>query len=95
MFSLNEWQKILVIKRIRTCYFLCKGPGCNHSTSKKHVRDRIFKFISIQATVIYQIPEFTEITELNESSAPFRKIFHGSGFDHKQVEKNNESKVSS
>ena len=43
-------------KRARTCCLLCKRPGCYHSTSKTHVRDRIFKLSPIHASVIYQIP---------------------------------------
>ena len=50
------WQKIFVIKRTRTCHLLCKRPGCYHSTSKTHVRDRIFKLSPIHAWVVYQIP---------------------------------------
>ena len=41
--------------RTRTCHLLCKRPGCHHSTSKTHVRDRIFKLSPIHASVIYQI----------------------------------------
>ena len=33
-----------------------KRPECYHSTSKKRVRDRIFKLSLIHASVIYQIP---------------------------------------
>ena len=43
-------------KRAQTCYLLCNRLGCCHSTSKKHVRDRIFKLSAIHASVIYQIP---------------------------------------
>ena len=43
-------------KRTRTCYHLCKRPGCYHSASETHVRDRIFKLIPIHASVIYQFP---------------------------------------
>ena len=28
--------------RTLTCHLLCKRPGCYHSTSRTHVRDRIF-----------------------------------------------------
>ena len=55
MFSLNSVTKIFVIKRVRTCHLLCKRRGCYHSTSKTHVRDRIFKLNLIHASVIYQI----------------------------------------
>ena len=34
----------------------CVRPGCCHSASKTHVRDRIFKLSPIHASVIYQIP---------------------------------------
>ena len=30
-------------ERARTCHLLCKRPGCYHSASKTHVRDRIIK----------------------------------------------------
>ena len=46
-------------------HLLCKRPGCYHSTSKIHVRDRIFKSSPIHASVVISFPEF--------SSAPFRK----------------------
>ena len=42
-------------KRSRSCHLLCKRPGCYNSTSKTHVRDMIFKFSPIHASVIYQI----------------------------------------
>ena len=32
-------------KRVRTYHLLCQRPGCYHSASKTHVRDRIFKWI--------------------------------------------------
>ena len=43
-------------KRALTCYLLCKRPGGYHSTSKTHVRNRIFKLSPIHTSVIYQIP---------------------------------------
>ena len=43
-------------KRAQTCHLLCKRPGRYHSTSKTHVRDRIFTLLPIHALVIYQIP---------------------------------------
>ena len=54
-FSEFNDKKILVIKRTRTCDLLFKRPECYHSTSKAHVRDRIFKFSPIHASVIDQI----------------------------------------
>ena len=52
-----QWQNIcLYSKRTWTCHLLYKRPGCYYSTSKKHVRDRIFKLSQIHASVIYQIP---------------------------------------
>ena len=42
-------------KKAWTCHLLCKRPGCYHSTSKTHVRDRIFKLSPIHTSVIYQI----------------------------------------
>ena len=56
----------------RTCHVLYEWPGCYHSASKTHVRDRIFKFISVHASVIYKIP-FPEFAEFSENSAPFSK----------------------
>ena len=38
-----------------TCHLLCKRPGCHHSASKTHVRDKVFKLTPIHASVIYQI----------------------------------------
>ena len=60
-------------KRAWTCHLLCKRPGYSHSTSKTHVRGRIFKLSPIHSSVIFRFPEFAEFTEFNESSAPFRK----------------------
>ena len=52
-----EWHtKIFVIKWTRTCHVLCKRPGCNHITSKTHVRNTIFNLSPIHASVIYHIP---------------------------------------
>ena len=42
-------------KSIQTCHLLCLRPGCYHSDSKTHVRDRIFKMSSIHALVIFLI----------------------------------------
>ena len=47
--------KICVIKRARTSHLLCKRPRCYHSTSKTHVRDRVFYLSPFHASVIYQI----------------------------------------
>ena len=66
-FSEFSDKKIFIIKRARTCHFLCKRPGCYHRASKTRVREMIFKLSLIHASVIYQITEF------NESSASFRK----------------------
>ena len=65
-FSLNvstEFSdKIFVItvkgleRNLLLSHLLCEKPECYHSTSKTHVRDRIFKLSSIHASVIYQIP---------------------------------------
>ena len=49
-------------KRARTCHLLCKKPGCYHSTSKTHVRDRIFNMSPIHASVIYQKPNTITIS---------------------------------
>ena len=69
-FSEFSDKKIVYSKRTRTCHLLFKRPGCYHSTSKSHVRDRIFKSSSIHASVIIS---FSEFVEFSESSAPFRK----------------------
>ena len=42
-------------KRTRPCHFLYKRPGCYHCASTTHMRDRIFKFSLIHASVIYLI----------------------------------------
>ena len=63
-------KTIVYSKRTRTCHLLCKRPGCYHSASKTHVRDRIFKSTPIHASMIIRFPEFAEFSE---SSAPFKK----------------------
>ena len=73
--SLNSVTKIFVITvnrglNLPPSHLLCKKPGCYHSTSKTHVRDRIFKSGPIHVSVIIRFPEFTKFSE---SSAPFRK----------------------
>ena len=40
-----------------------QSKGSIHSSSKTHVRNRIFKFTLIHASVIYQIPEFSNFIE--------------------------------
>ena len=65
-----EFEKYFCKSCIRTHYLLCSKPGCYHSTSTTHVRDRIFKLNPIHASMIIIFPEFTEFSE---SSAPFRK----------------------
>ena len=58
MFSLNSVTIVITVKRLKMSpsHLLCKRPGCYHSTSETHVRDRIFKLSPIHASVIYQIP---------------------------------------
>ena len=51
---------VITLKRARTWQFLCKTRGCFHSAGKTHVRDRIFRLTPIHASMIYQIPDFTE-----------------------------------
>ena len=41
--------------------------------SKTHVKDMIFKWAQFRVQWFISFPEFTEITEFNKSSAPFRK----------------------
>ena len=55
--SLNSVTKMIVftVKRARTCHLFRKCPGCCHSVSKTHVRDRIYRLSQIHASVIYQI----------------------------------------
>ena len=43
---------------------LCNKPVCYHSASKTHVIDRILKLSPIHSSVIYQISEFAEFSEL-------------------------------
>ena len=48
-FFLNQWQDVChYSKRTRTCHL---PPGCYHGANKAHVRDRIFKFSPIHASV--------------------------------------------
>ena len=71
---------ILVIKTVQTCHLLCERPECYHSASKTHVRDSIFKFSPIHASVIYH-----SLNSLNsmQSSALLRKNSKWSmGFNH-------------
>ena len=73
-FSELRDKKIILIKRAQTCYLLSERSGCYHSTSKTHVRDSpIHALVIYQISCIIRFPEFAEITEFNESSAPFRK----------------------
>ena len=59
-FSLNSVTKYLSLQykdsNLPPSPLLCKRPECCHSASKTHVRDRIFKFSPIQASLIYQVP---------------------------------------
>ena len=61
---------MFVIKRVRTCYLLCKTPGYYHSTSKTHMSDQIFKLSPIRASVIYQIP-LKSLNSLNSMKVLF------------------------
>ena len=49
---------------------LCLKPGCYHSDSKTHVRDKMFELNLIHASVIISFPEFAEFSEMY---ALFRK----------------------
>ena len=51
-----EFSLSKVSKRAQTCHPLHQRPGCYYSTSKKHVRDRIFKLTPIHAPATYPIP---------------------------------------
>ena len=53
-----------------TYHLLCKRPGCYHSTSKTHMRARIFKLTIIHASVIYQNPWIHRIQWI---PVPFRE----------------------
>ena len=62
MFSLNSLNLVtkifaVMVKGLKpaTQHLLCKRPGCCHSASKIHVRERIFRLNPIYAQVIYQI----------------------------------------
>ena len=62
-----QWKNICHYrKRARIYRLLHYRPGCYHSASKTHVRDRIFKLTPIHASVINQIPWIHWI------SVPFR-----------------------
>ena len=59
-FSLNSANSVTKIcyysKKIRTWHtsqLSCKWPGCYQSARKTHVRDNIFKFSPVYASVIY------------------------------------------
>ena len=47
-------------KRVQICHLLCWRPGCYHSTSKTHVRDRIFILSLIHVQLFIRFPEFTK-----------------------------------
>ena len=55
MFSMNSLNS-LQQKDSNPTHLLCERPACYHSASTTHVRDKIFKFSSIHASVIYLIP---------------------------------------
>ena len=67
---------VIVIKRAPTCHLLCKRPDATTAPAR-HIRDRIFELSPIHASMIIRFPEFSEITELNESFAPFRRNSNG------------------
>ena len=50
MFSLNPVTEKCIIKRARSCHFVCKRLECYHNTRETHVRDRIFKLSPIHAS---------------------------------------------
>ena len=50
-----QWQKLFFSKRARTCHLFWKRPGCYHSISMTHVRERILKLSPMHASVIYRI----------------------------------------
>ena len=56
--SLNSVTKIFDItaKGLEPATSCVRDPGCYHSASKTHMRDKIFKFSPIHVSVIYQIP---------------------------------------
>ena len=61
MFSVNSLNSVtnklsLQQNDSNSSNLLCERPACYHSASTTHVRDRIFKFSSIHASVIYLIP---------------------------------------
>ena len=69
-----QWQKIIVIKRTRTCHSRVKDQDVIRVPAR-HRRDRIFIFKWPQCVPQWfvRFPDFAEIAEFNESSAPFRK----------------------
>ena len=51
MNSANSMKKSLSLKGLESATSCVRDPGCYHSTSKTHVRDRIFKLNPIHASV--------------------------------------------
>ena len=50
----SKWQKYFSLKWLKSASSCVRNQGAIHSTSKTHMRDRIFKFSPIHASVIYQ-----------------------------------------
>ena len=65
-----QWQKNIYhnSKRLQTCNLLCEKPGCYHSASKTHVRDRILKLIPMHTWLTYPW-----IRWIHRSPVPFRE----------------------
>ena len=47
---------VITVKWLEPATFCVRDQGANHSASKTHVWDRIFKLSPIHASMIYQIP---------------------------------------
>ena len=68
--SLKICHSVKGLEPLPLSHLLFKRPGCYHSTSTRHVRDRIIKLSPIHASVIIIFHTFAEFSE---SYAPFRK----------------------
>ena len=58
--ALNEFAELserqpLESETVRTCHLLCERPGCYHSGSKTHVRDKILKLNPIHGVCSFSL----------------------------------------
>ena len=71
--SANSMTKIFVIKRIQTCHLLLTDQATTAAPARHMWETGYLNWVQFMHQWFIRLPEFTEITEFNETSTPIRE----------------------